>query len=84
MQQGNEDDIEMNSQSEDEDDESSMIGEELNSVEDCLEWLQSIGYGHYVSDLRQQWIEDKMDGETLKMLDQSDLVWTFIYFANQC
>ena len=74
MQRENEDDIEMHSQSEDEDDEISMIGEELNSVKDCLEWLQSIGYGHYVSDLQQQWIEDKMDGETLKMLNQSDLV----------
>ena len=70
------DEMEMDSQSgsEEEEDDEFVIGAELSSAEDCLEWMQSIGYGHYVSKLRRQWIEDKMDGETLKMLDQSDLV----------
>ena len=74
QQDDGEDEMEMDSQSEDEEDDEFMIGAELNSAEDCLEWMQSIGYGRYVSKLRRQWIEDKMDGETLRMLDQSDLV----------
>ena len=48
--------------------------QELSSPEQCLRWLSSIGYGHYVSKLRSQWEEDEMDGRTLPLLDLQDLV----------
>ena len=67
-------DIEMDFEQEEEEDDHPAIGDELKCADDCLRWLQSIGYGQYVSKLRRQWIEDKMDGKTLRLLDQSHLV----------
>ena len=48
--------------------------EPLDTPQDCILWLQSIGFAHYAWKLRDEWIEDQMDKETLKMLEMKHLV----------
>ena len=48
--------------------------EALEPPQDCILWLQSIGFAHYAWKLRDEWIHDQMDKETLKMLEMKHLV----------
>lgn len=46
----------------------------MMNADDCIEWLKSVDFGQYTTLLRSQWEDDEMDGKTLRLLTEDNLV----------